>query len=64
MGSLEVCASQNLEEQEGKETRSCLKKIFLIPIFFLFFSFLERVFFLFFIFLGISHPFFRSFPVF
>ena len=42
--------------------RSHLKKIFLLPGFFRFFSFLERVFP---IFLGISHPVLcRSFPVF
>ena len=48
-----------------KEMRSRLKKICLFPIFFCFFSFLERVFPLFPIFLGISHPVLRrSFPVF
>ena len=62
---LEMCAGQNLQEWERKETRSRLKKIFLIPIFFRFFSFLERVFPLFPIFLGISHPVLRrSFPFF
>ena len=45
--------------------RSRLNKIFLFPILFIFFSFLERVFPLFLIFLGISHPVLhRSFPVF
>ena len=63
--SLEMCVGQNLQERERKETRSRLKKIFLVPIFFRFFSFLERVFPLFPIFLGISHPVLRrSFPVF
>ena len=51
-----MCAGQNLHERERKETRSCLKKVFPFPIFFPFFSFLERVFLLFPIFLGISHP--------
>ena len=63
--TLEMCAGQNLQERERKETRSRLKKIFLVPVFFRFFSFLERVFPLFPIFLGISHPVLRrSFPVF
>ena len=63
---LEMCAGQNLQERERKETRSRLKKIFLVSrFFFAFFSFLERVFPLFPIFLGISHPVLRrSFPVF
>ena len=62
---LEMCAGQNLQERERKETRSRLKKIFLVPVFFRFFSFLERVFPLFPIFLGISHPVLRRFfPVF
>ena len=62
---LEMCAGQNLLERERKETRSRLKKIFLFPVFFLFFSFQERVFPLFPIFLWISHPVLRrSFPVF
>ena len=62
---LEMCAGQNLQERERKETRSRSKKIFLVPLFFRFFSFLERVFPLFPIFLGISHPVLRrSFPVF
>ena len=62
---LEMCAGENLLERERKETRSRLKKIFLFPGFFLFFSFLERVFPLFLIFLWISNPVFRrSFPVF
>ena len=62
---LEMCAGQNLQEWERKETRSRLKKIFLLPVLFRFFSFLERVFPLFPIFLGISHPVLRrSFPVF
>ena len=62
---LEMCAGENLLERERKETRSRLKKIFLFPVFFLFFSFLERVFPLFLIFLWISNPVFRrSFPVF
>ena len=62
---VEMCAGQNLQERERKETRSRLKKIFLVPVFFRFFSFLERVFPLFFIFLGRSHPVLRhSFPVF
>ena len=62
---LEMCAGQNLQERERKETRSCLKKIFLVPVFFRFFSFVERVFPLFPIFLEISHPVLRrSFPVF
>ena len=33
---LEMCAGQNLQERERKETRSGLKKIFLLPIFFVF----------------------------
>ena len=62
---LEMCAGQNLQERERKETCSHLKKIFLVPIFFRFFSFLERVFPLFPIFLGITHPLLHhSFPVF
>ena len=62
---LEMCAGQNLQERERKETRSRLKKIFLLPVLFRFFPFLERVFPLFPIFLGISHPVLRrSFPVF
>ena len=62
---LEMCAGQNLQERERKEMRSHLKKIFLVPVFFRFFSFLERVFPLFPIFLRISHPVLRrSFPVF
>ena len=50
----------------GKERNgSRLKKIFLFPLFFRFFSYLERVFPLFPFFLGISHPVLRrSFPVF
>ena len=60
-----MCAGQNLQERERKKTRSRLKKIFLVPVFFRFFSFLERVFPLFRIFLGISHPVLRHpFPVF
>ena len=35
-----MCASENLLERERKETRSHLKKIFLFPVFFLFFLFL------------------------
>ena len=62
---LEMCAGQNLQERERKEMHSRLKKIFLLPVFFRFFSFLERVFPLFPIFLGISHPILRrSFPIF
>ena len=62
---IEICAGQNLLEREQKETRSRLKKIFLFPTFFRFFSFLEQVFPLFPIFLWISNPIFRrSFPVF
>ena len=58
-------AGQNLQEQERKEMHSRLKKIFLLPVFFRFFSFLEQVFPLFPIFLGISHPVLRrSFPIF
>ena len=58
-------AGENLLEREWKATRSRLKKIFLFPAFFLFFSFQKRVFPLFPIFLWISHPVFRrSFPVF
>ena len=60
-----MCAGQNLQERERKKMRSRLKKIFPFPLFFRFFSFLERVFPLFPIFLGISHPVLRrSFPVF
>ena len=63
--ALEMCAGQNLQERERKEMRSRLKKTFLVPVFFRFFSFLERVFPLFPIFHGISHPVLRrSFPVF
>ena len=65
MLSIEMCAGRNLLEREGKETRSRLKKIFLFPVFFRFFCFLERVFPLFPIFLWIINPVFRrSFPVF
>ena len=60
-----MCDGQNLLELKRKETRSRLKKIFLVPVLFRFFSFLERVFPLFPIFLEISHPVLRrSFPVF
>ena len=60
-----MCTGQNLQERERKETRSRLKKIFPSPVFFRFFSFLERVFPLFPTFLGISHPVLRgSFLVF
>ena len=63
--AVEMCAGQNLQERERKETRSRLKKIFLLPVLFRFFSFLERVFPLFPIFLRISHPVLRrSFLVF
>ena len=60
-----MCVGQNLQEWERKETHSCLKQIFLVPVVFRFFSFLERVFPLFPIFLRISHPIlFCSFPIF
>ena len=60
-----MCAGQNLQERERKEMRSRFKKIFPFPVYFRFFSFLERVFPLFPIFLGISHPVLRhSFLVF
>ena len=62
---VEMCAGQNFQERERKETRSRLKKIFLVPGFFRFFSFLEGGFPLFPIFLGINHPVLhRSFPIF
>ena len=41
---LEVCAGQNFQEQERKETRSRLKKIFLFPVCFLFSLFLTVLF--------------------
>ena len=51
--------------KERKETRFYLEKIFLFPMYSLFFSFLELVFPLFLIFLGFSNPVFRHFfPVF
>ena len=36
---VEMCVGQNLQERERKETRSRLKKIFLVPVFFSFFLF-------------------------
>ena len=63
--TLEMCAGRNLLERERKETLSRLKKIFLFPVFFCFFSLLERVFPFFSIFLWINNPIFRcSFLVF